>query len=93
MANHKSAEKRNRQNQKRRSANRQNLHQLRTQLKNMASALGSNDVEKVRSMLSPTLSLVDRAVRKGVLHKGAAARRKSRLMHKVNALLTAQVAS
>jgi small subunit ribosomal protein S20 len=93
MANHKSAEKRNRQNQKRRSANRQNLHRLRSQLKNMTSAIGSNDVDSVKSLLSPTLSLIDRSVQKGVLHKGAAARRKSRLMRKVNTILAAQVAS
>ena len=93
MANHKSAEKRNRQNLKRRAVNRQNLHQLRSQLKSMASALGSNDVEKVRSLLSPTLSLIDRSIQKGVLHKRAAARRKSRLMNKVNTVLASQVAS
>ena len=93
MANHKSAEKRNRQNQKRRMANRQNLHRLRSQLRNMASALGSKDVEKVKTEVSPTLSLIDKSVQKGVLHKGAAARRKSRLMQKVNAILAAQATS
>lgn len=93
MANHKSAEKRNRQNQKRRTANRQNLHRLRSQLKNMTSAIGSNDVDSVKSLLSPTLSLIDRSVQKGVLHKGAADRRKSRLMRKVNTILAAQIAS
>ena len=93
MANHKSAEKRNRQSQKRRTANRQNLHRLRSQLKDMTSAVGSNDVDSVKSLLSPTVSLIDRSVQKGVLHKRAAARRKSRLMRKVNAILAAQVAS
>jgi small subunit ribosomal protein S20 len=93
MANHKSAEKRNRQNLKRRTANRQNLHRLRSQLKNMTSAIGSNNVDSVKSLLSPTLSLIDKSVKKGVLHKGAAARRKSRLMRKVNTILASQVAS
>ena len=93
MANHKSAEKRNRQNQKRRTANRQALHKLRSQLKNLTGALASNDIESVKSLLSPTLSLIDKSIQKGVLHKGAAARRKSRLMRKVNTTLAAQAAS
>jgi small subunit ribosomal protein S20 len=93
MANHKSAEKRNRQNHKRRLINRQNMQRLRTQSKKMASALASNNVESVKALLSPTLSLIDRSIHKGVLHKGAAARRKSRLMQKVNAIMSAQAAS
>ena len=88
MANHKSAEKRNRQNQKRRLINRQNLQRLRTQLKKMTTALSSKDVETVKAQLPTTLSLIDKSIQKGVIHKGAAARRKSRLMQKVNSLLT-----
>ncbi len=88
MANHKSAEKRNRQNQKRRLINRMNLQRLRTQLKKMTTALSSKNVETVKAQLSTTLSLIDKSIQKGVIHKGAAARRKSRLMQKVNSLLS-----
>jgi small subunit ribosomal protein S20 len=69
------------------------MQRLRTQSKKMASALASNDVEKVKALLSPTLSMIDRSIHKGILHKGAAARRKSRLMQKVNTMLSAQLAS
>jgi small subunit ribosomal protein S20 len=86
MANHKSALKRNRQNQKRRAINRGNRGQLRTQLRKMNEVLTSKNPEEVQKGLAPTLSMLDRSVQKGVLHKNAASRRKSRLMAKFNAL-------
>ncbi len=86
MADHKSAIKRNRQNQKRREINRRNLKKLRTQLKKINAAIALNNSEEINKLLSPTLSLIDRSIQKGVIHRGAASRRKSRLMDKVNAL-------
>lgn len=86
MANHKSAIKRYRQNERRRAVNRANSHRLRTQMKKIMLAISSKNVEEVKKLLSPTLSLIDRSIQKGVLHKSAAARHKSRLMQRVNAL-------
>jgi small subunit ribosomal protein S20 len=86
MANHKSALKRNRQNQKKRAINRGNRGQLRTQLRKMNEVLTTNNPEEVQKDLAPTFSMLDRSVQKGVLHKNAASRRKSRLMAKFNAL-------
>ncbi len=86
MANHKSAIKRYRQSEKRRAVNRSHSHRLRTQMKKMMMAISSKNVEEVTKILSPTLSLIDKSIQKGVLHKRAAARHKSRLMHKVNTL-------
>jgi small subunit ribosomal protein S20 len=93
MANHKSAIKRNRQNQKRRAINRRNLQRLRTQMKKIRLAISSQNTDEVKKLLSPTLSLIDKSIQKGVLHKNAAARHKSRLMHKVNALQTPPAAA
>lgn len=89
MANHKSAIKRNRQSERRRAVNRSNTQRLRTQLKKMKSAIGANSKEDVQKLLGPTLSLLDKSTQKGVLHKNAASRQKSRLMQGVNRILAA----
>jgi small subunit ribosomal protein S20 len=81
MPNHKSSEKRVRQNEKRRQINRSNRTRLRTSIKNLRAELeGGNPAE----MLSATISTIDKAVQKGVLHRNAAARHKSRLTARVN---------
>jgi small subunit ribosomal protein S20 len=79
MPNHKSAEKRVRQNKKRRAINRSNRSNLRTQTKKLRSSLTSGDKTQSQELLNPTISLIDKAVNKGILHKNTAARYKSRL--------------
>jgi small subunit ribosomal protein S20 len=79
MPNHKSAEKRVRQNEKRREVNRGNRSSLRTGIKKLRAALESGDAGSVQALLPATVSLIDKAVQKGVLHRNAAARYKSRL--------------
>ena len=86
MANHKSAVKRHRQSERRRVVNRSKLRRLRSQMKRIHLALSSKNVEEARQLLAPTLSLLDKSIQKGVLHRNAAARHKSSLMHKMNAL-------
>ena len=85
MPNHKSAEKRVRQNDRRRVVNRSNRTKLRTSIKNLRSALKGTDAGKVGALLPKTVSEIDKAVQKGVLHRNAAARHKSRLTARVNA--------
>ncbi len=84
MPNHKSAEKRQRQNEKRRSINRNNRGRVRTGIKKLRAALGAGDAEQVQELLPQTVSLIDKAVQKGVLHRNAAARYKSRLTVNAN---------
>ena len=79
MPNHKSAEKRERQNERRRVINRSNRTKLRTSIKNLRSALKGSDAGKAGALLPKTVSEIDKAVQKGVLHRNAAARHKSRL--------------
>ena len=79
MANHKSAEKRVRQNIKRNEINRSNRSKLRTQIKSLRTALMANDKDRSNELLNPTVSLIDKAVNKGLIHKNTAARYKSRL--------------
>ena len=83
MANHESAVKRDRQSKKRRAQNRSNSQRLRTQLKKIRSAIEAKNKEDVQKLLAPTLSIIDKSIQKGVLHKNAAARHKSRLMRRV----------
>ncbi|HKR01625.1 MAG TPA: 30S ribosomal protein S20 [Pyrinomonadaceae bacterium] len=84
MPNHKSAEKRVRQNEKRRDINRSNRGRLRTSIRKLRSALSTGDATTVQELLPATISTIDKAVQKGVLHRNAAARYKSRLTARVN---------
>ena len=79
MANHKSAEKRIRQNAKRNEINRANRSKLRTQIKKLRAAVAGADKAQGTELLSPTVSMIDKAVNKGIIHKNTAARYKSRL--------------
>ncbi|HYO64082.1 MAG TPA: 30S ribosomal protein S20 [Pyrinomonadaceae bacterium] len=84
MPNHKSAEKRMRQNEKRRLINRSNRGRLRTGIKKLRAAIEGGDQSALQTLLPETVSLIDKAVQKGVLHRNAAARYKSRLTLRVN---------
>ncbi|MBA2647881.1 MAG: 30S ribosomal protein S20 [Pyrinomonadaceae bacterium] len=84
MPNHKSAEKRMRQNAKRRNINRNNRGRVRTGIKKLRAAMTGGDAGDAQTLLPQTVSLIDKAVQKGVLHRNAAARYKSRLTTAVN---------
>ena len=83
MPNHKSAEKRMRQNEKRRDINRGNRGRLRTGIKKLRAAIEGGEAGSAQELLPATVSLIDKAVQKGVLHRNAAARYKSRLTARV----------
>ena len=84
MPNHKSAEKRVRQSERRRLINRSSRTKLRTSIKNLRIALKGSDAKQVGVLLPKTVSEIDKAVQKGVLHRNAAARQKSRLTVSAN---------
>jgi small subunit ribosomal protein S20 len=86
MPNHKSAEKRDRQNERRKAINTAGRSRLRTQIKKLRSVLAEGDASAAKTLLPETVSLIDKAARKGVLHKNAAARHKSRLTLRVNSM-------
>lgn len=82
MANIKSQIKRNLQNEKRRVRNKAVRSELKTRTVNAErSAGGENSPEALRL----AVKRIDQAASKGVIHKNTAARRKSRLMRRVNA--------
>jgi small subunit ribosomal protein S20 len=82
--------KRDRQSQARRSRNRKNLSQLRTQVKKLRTAVDAGDTETASKLLKETVADIDKAAKKGVVHDNAADRHKSRLSRKVNALAGAK---
>lgn len=86
MANHKSAEKRVRQNTKRNELNRSSRSKLRTAIKKLRSGVAAGDKSVSTALLNPTVSLIDKAVNKGLIHKNTAARHKSRLTKHVAAV-------
>ena len=83
MPNHKSAEKRVRQNERRRGVNKSNRARLRTAVKNLRATLEKGSGKDATELLPKTISELDKAVQKGVLHRNAAARQKSRLTARV----------
>ena len=89
MPNIKSAIKRARQSEKRRMKNASQKSALRTAVKTAEAAMAQTDVEKAKEALLNATQKLDKAVTKGLLHKNAAARKKSRLAKKLNEL-TAQ---
>ena len=87
MPNHKSAEKRDRQNARRNTANTANRTNLRSNLKKLRTALTAGEKDEAKALLPQVVSVIDKSVQKGVLHKNTAARHKARLTSHVNALL------
>ena len=79
MANHFSALKRARQTEKRTTQNRENKSRFRTALRKFRTALQSGNAEQAKSLFGDTTSMIDKAVKKGIIHKNTAARYKSRL--------------
>ena len=90
MANHYSALKRANQTRKRTAVNRRNKGVLRASLRGLRQTLAATDPEKAQQQISQTLSRIDKAVQKGILHRNTAGRLKSRLTVRVNALAAKQ---
>ena len=88
MANHFSALKRARQTEKRTQVNRANKSRLRTALRSLREAIGKGDQKAIQSGLGETVSIIDKAVQKGTIHKNTAARYKSRLSARIKAAAT-----
>ena len=79
MANHVSSLKRARQTETKTAVNRANRSKLRGTLRAMREALGKGDTKVASEQFRVTVSLLDKSVQKGVLHKNTASRYKSRL--------------
>jgi small subunit ribosomal protein S20 len=91
LAHHASALKQERQSIKRRARNRRSVSELKTQVRKLRAAIDKGDADAARKLLTETVGQIDKAAKKGVVHDNAAARYKSRLSRKVNALGSARV--
>ena len=86
MANHKSAEKRNRQAQVRRQRNRANRSKMKTAIKNLNEAIDSGNAEEAKIALAAAVPVIAKTASKGTIHKKNASRKISRLTKRVNQL-------
>ncbi len=84
MASHASALKAHRQSVVRREKNRQFRSKLRTALKTIRTSIEAKEIEKARSQMAETASLIDKMASKGIIHDNAAARYKSRIQVGLN---------
>jgi small subunit ribosomal protein S20 len=86
MPNIKSAIKRVKTSQKRRALNASQKSALRTSIKSFETAVTASSIEDAQNALKVASTKLDKAATKGLIHKNAAARKKSRLAKKFNAL-------
>ncbi len=84
MPNTRSAAKRVRQNEKRRLRNRMHKGRARTYVKKALALIEAGQLEEAEEMVRLAISALDRAWERGVLHKNTVARKKSRLMKRLN---------
>ncbi|MFA5000573.1 MAG: 30S ribosomal protein S20 [Patescibacteria group bacterium] len=85
MPNKKSAEKELRKAVKRNAANKKVSNRLKTLVKINLKQIEAKDL-KVKEGFNKTAQVIDKAVKKGIIKKNTAARKKSRLMKKINNL-------
>lgn len=86
MANHKSAEKRNRQSQVRRLRNRVNRSKMKTAIRSLNEAIEAGAADEAKSALKKAVPVIAKTASKGTIHKKNASRKISRLTKRVNAL-------
>ena len=82
---HASAIKAHKQSLKNRERNRQFRARLRGALKNIRAAIDGNDLAAAKNALKETISLIDKMATKGIIHRNAAGRYKSRLTTRIAA--------
>jgi small subunit ribosomal protein S20 len=92
MANHVSSLKRTRQTESKTAVNRSNKSKLRSTLRSLREAIAKGDTKTLGKAYSVTVSILDKSVQKGVLHKNTANRYKSRLNARVKAASTKKAA-
>jgi small subunit ribosomal protein S20 len=86
----KSVLKRAAQSRQRAEVNRANRTRVRTLMRRLRTAITAGDATAAGNLLRPTMSAIDRAITKGVLHENTANRYKSRLSLAYNGLQTAK---
>ena len=78
-----------RADKKKRDRNLQRRSMLRTMLKQTEAAITDGEMEQAQELYRQAASQLDRAVGKGIIKKGMANRKKSRLAHDINKIAAA----
>ena len=86
MANSPQARKRARQAERHRARNVSHRSKVRTYIKKVVAAVDNGDAEAASTALKEAIPVIDKMAGKGIMHQNKAARHKSRLSAKVNAL-------
>ena len=86
MAHSLSAKKRVRQNAKRRTINRARKSQVKTQIKHLEASLDKGDVQAATEQFRLVARKLDKTASTSTMHKKTAARKKSRLARRLNAM-------
>lgn len=82
----KSAKKRVKITEKKTLRNRMNKSALRTAIKRYEKTIATGEVEAAKNELNRVVSIIDKSVKKGILHKNNAARKKARMTRLFNEL-------
>jgi small subunit ribosomal protein S20 len=80
------AKKRAKQNVNRRTINRARKSQIKTQIKHLEAAVTAGDTEKATEQYRLIVKKLDKTAATSTMHKKTAARKKSRLAKKLNAM-------
>jgi len=86
LANHKSALKRSRQNAVRQARNKTTKTQVKNNIKKVMAAIEDKTKDAAEAALKIAQSVIDKASKKGVIHKNAASRKISHLAQRINQL-------
>jgi small subunit ribosomal protein S20 len=84
VANHKSAEKRNRQSKVRRMRNRINKTRVKTAVRKVNDAIAQASAEEAKVALKEAIPVIAKTASKGTIHKRTSSRKISRLTKRVN---------
>jgi small subunit ribosomal protein S20 len=79
MANHKSAIKKYRRDEKKRLINRVNRTKMRNRIKSLRKAVSSGNVEAAKELFPTVISIIDKTIIKGTIHKKTGSRYKARI--------------
>jgi len=79
MANHESAVKKHRQDEKKRMINRINRSKMKNKIKALKRKVSEGQRDEAAKMLPETVAIIDMTIRKGTIHRNTGSRYKSRL--------------
>ncbi len=83
MATHKSAVKKHLRDEKKRLINKMNRSKMRNRIKLLNKKLNAEELEEAKTLFPKVISIIDKTVIKGTIHKNTGSRYKSRITARV----------